>query len=118
MRALLIPIIAAASFAALPALAQSSSTSSNPNTTAGTQNSSMSADQIEQKLHTNLSKAGYTDIKIVPGSFLVSAKDSDGQPTQMMISPHSVVAMTAMQSNSGSGSSSGSGSTSNNMPSK
>lgn len=116
MRAILIPVIAAVSFAALPALAQSSNTSSN--TTAGSQNSSMSADQIEQKLQANLSKAGYTDIKIVPGSFLVSAKDSDGQLTQMMISPHSVIAMTPVQSNSSSGNSNGSGSTSNNTPSK
>lgn len=118
MRAFLIPVIAATSLAALPALAQSSTNSSNTSSTASTHNSSMSADKIEQKLKTDLSKAGYTNIKIVPGSFLVSAKDSDGQATQMMVSPHSVVAMTAMPQNGHSGSASGSDPSSNNTPSK
>ncbi len=52
--------------------------------------------QIEQQLHQDLSKAGYTDIKIMPGSFLVQAKDKQGSETEMMISPHSMTEVTAM----------------------
>lgn len=118
MRAILIPVIAAVSFAALPALAQTTSTSSNTSTPAAAQNSSLSANQMEQKLQTDLTKAGYTDIKVMPGSFLVSAKDSDGQAIQMMITPHSVIELTAMQPNSGTGSSTGSSSTSDSAPKK
>ena len=118
MRAILTPVIAAVSFAALPALAQTTSTSSNTSIPAAAQNSSLSANQMEQKLQTDLAKAGYTDIKVMPGSFLVSAKDSEGQATQMMITPPSVIEMTAMQPNTGSGSSAGSGSTSNSTPKK
>ncbi len=90
MRKFCIPAIAAVSLFALPALAATATTkdSSNaapPDTT-----------QIEQQLHQDLSKAGYTDIKIMPGSFLVQAKDKLGNETEMMISPHSMTEVTAM----------------------
>jgi hypothetical protein len=85
-----IPAIAAVSLFALPALAatpttKDSSNAAPPDTT-----------QIEQQLHQDLSKAGYTDIKIMPGSFLVQAKDKQGNETEMMISPHSMTEVTAM----------------------
>lgn len=115
MRAFLAPVIAAASLAAFPVLAQSTTPSAQSNTSATAQNTAPSANQMEQKLQKDLSKAGYTDIHIVPGSFLVSAKDSEGQQTQMMISPHSMVEMTAVPQKSGSGNS---GSSSNSKPSK
>ncbi|HZQ00263.1 MAG TPA: hypothetical protein VFB13_12035 [Reyranella sp.] len=39
--------------------------------------------QIEQKL----SEKGFKDIKIVPGSYIVSAKDKDNKPIMMLIGP-------------------------------
>ena len=61
---------------------------------------------IAQKLRADLTKAGYTDITIRPSSFFVQAKNSEGNPVTMMISPDSVTALTeAMQrSNSASNS--------------
>lgn len=75
-----------ASITAFPALAANESTSSTP----------PNAAQIEQDLHQDLSKAGFTDIHIFPGSFMVHAKDSKGHPTEMMVSPNSVTEITAM----------------------
>ena len=49
---------------------------------------------IAQKLRTDLNKAGYTDITIRPSSFFVQAKNSEGNPVTMMISPDSVTALT------------------------
>ncbi len=50
---------------------------------------------VGQKLRADLSKAGYTDISVVPSSFVVHAKDSKGNPVMMVISPDSVTAITA-----------------------
>ena len=38
----------------------------------------------------NLEQAGYTNIRIVPSSFLVRAMDKDGNPLIMVIDPDSV----------------------------
>lgn len=43
-----------------------------------------------------LEQAGYTDIRIVPESFLVQAHDGEGRPVVMIIGPHSFEAITAM----------------------
>src|SRR5581483_12471388 len=56
-----------------------------------TQNSST---PIRQQVQQNLSKAGFTDIKIMPESFLVRAKDPNGNPVMMVINPDSVTAVT------------------------
>ena len=105
--------IAAASLLTVPALAaNSNSDNSSPNSSSSnTQN----AQQAEQTLRQDLSKAGYTDIKIVPGSFLVHAKDSKGEPTEMMVTPNSVTAITAMNT---SGNSSQGGTNSSSTASK
>ncbi len=49
---------------------------------------------ISQKLRNDLSKAGFTDIKIMPSSFLVRAKDSEGNPVMMVINPNSMTEVT------------------------
>jgi hypothetical protein len=61
---------------------------------------------IAQKLRADLSKAGYTDITIMPSSFFVQAKNSDGDPVTMMISPDSVTALTEATQRSNSASNS------------
>jgi hypothetical protein len=50
--------------------------------------------RVGQKLHADLSKAGFTDISVVPSSFIVHAKNSQGNPVMMVISPDSVTAIT------------------------
>jgi hypothetical protein len=51
---------------------------------------------IQQKVQKNLQEAGFTDIKIMPSSFLVRAKDKDGNPVMMVINPDSITAVTAI----------------------
>ena len=66
---------------------------------------------IAQKLHNGLAQAGFTDIHVMPQSFLVRAKDQDGNPVMMIINPNSMTAVTALGSsgNNTNGSRSGSG---------
>jgi hypothetical protein len=91
MRKFCIPAIAAATLFALPALAATTTTTTNAANPAPEDTTS-----IQQQLRQDLSKIGYTDIKITPGSFLVQAKDKHGNPTEMMISPHSMTEVTAL----------------------
>ncbi len=98
MRKPIVTMIAACSLLALPALAQSSNSggSSSGHSSGNGPPSMQQVQQTEQTLRQDLAKAGYTDIKIAPGSFLVHAKDSKGEPLEMMVTPNSVTAITAM----------------------
>ena len=70
--------------------------------------------RISDRMRDDLKKAGFTDIKIVPESFLVRAKDSQGNPVMMVINPDSVTAVTEQIQGTNSASNSNRGSTSNN----
>ena len=85
-----IPAIVAVSLFALSALA-AIGIANDPSS--ATPKDSM---QVQQQLRKDPSKAGYSDIGIVPGSFLVQAKDKQGNQTEMMISPNSMTEVTAM----------------------
>ena len=50
--------------------------------------------RLSQKLHDDLTKAGFTDIRIMASSFLVRAKDSQGNPVMMVINPDSLAEVT------------------------
>ena len=59
-------------------------------------NPGMSDQEIQhgpQKLREKLTEDGYTDVKIAPGSYIVSAKDKDGNKVVMMIGPNSMTMM-------------------------
>lgn len=59
-------------------------------------NPEMSDQEIQhgpQKLREKLAQDGYTDVKIAPGSYVVSAKDKDGNNVVMMIGPNSMTMM-------------------------
>lgn len=43
-----------------------------------------------EQLTRTLQSAGFTDVKVMPDSYLVQAKDKDGNPVNMFISPNSV----------------------------
>jgi hypothetical protein len=49
---------------------------------------------IRSQIQQNLQSAGFTDIRIMPSSFLVRAKDRDGNPVMMVINPDSFEAVT------------------------
>jgi hypothetical protein len=46
-----------------------------------------------QKLTQDLKNAGFTDIRVISDSFVVQAKDKDGNPTVMTLSPSGVFAI-------------------------
>ncbi|MFZ5781178.1 MAG: PepSY domain-containing protein [Pseudomonadota bacterium] len=73
------------------ALAQSSSTSGK--------NDQSLPQEIKQKL----SSQGFTNVEVVPGSYLVSAKDKDGDPVSMIIGPHSMTMFSVVQQGSAAG---------------
>lgn len=80
----------------LPAMAQQTTQSSSSNTTPaiGTPTPGMSASSIRHHLMQDLEKAGYTDVKILPASFVAEAKDKQGHPVTMLISPDAVTTIT------------------------
>jgi hypothetical protein len=45
---------------------------------------------LQQLIQAQLASAGFTDIQMVPNSFLIIAKDREGHPVTMMASPHSI----------------------------
>lgn len=61
--------------------------------------------QIRQQIRKNLAQAGFSDIQLMPSSFLVRAKDKNGNSVMMVISPHSVASVTKVprQGNSTTG---------------
>jgi hypothetical protein len=93
MRAFL--LTGAALFVLSQATMAQSPNSARPNqpqsTAAQTDNGNASASQqhLRANLKSVLEKAGYKDIRVAPTSFMVHARDTDGNPVVMAISPDS-----------------------------
>ncbi len=49
---------------------------------------------IRQQIQDQLSKAGYTAVDITPSSFLIRAKDKQGNPVEMVVGPDSFTEIT------------------------
>lgn len=96
MRQFSIPAFAAVGLLALPALVALPALAATTGSTEPSATTTKDTTQVQQQLRQDLSKAGYSDIRIMPGSFLVQAKDRQGNETEMMISPHSMTEVTAM----------------------
>ena len=72
---------------------------------AASDNNADNADQnntgkARQELTQMLQKSGYTDIRVAPTSFMVRAKDKNGEPVVMSISPDSFTELTAVNDSS------------------
>jgi sporulation protein YlmC with PRC-barrel domain len=72
---------------------------------AASDNSANNANQnntgkARQELTQMLQKSGYTDIRVAPTSFMVRAKDKNGDPVVMSISPDSFSELTSINDNS------------------
>ena len=72
---------------------------------AASDNSANNANQnntgkARQELTQMLQKSGYTDIRVAPTSFMVRAKDKNGDPVVMSISPDSFSELTAVNDSS------------------
>ena len=50
---------------------------------------------MRQQLSDNLTKAGYTDVKVVPEAFIVEAKNKAGEQVRMFLTPDSMTVFTA-----------------------
>ncbi len=97
------------------ALAQSPSVQAPGTQAPGTQNKPGAAHQgqlqspsIRQQVQANLEQAGYSDIKIMPESFLVRAKDKSGNTVMMVINPDSVTSITEIDNPNSASSTTGS----------
>jgi hypothetical protein len=71
--------------------------SSNNSAISANNESGTSAPRISQKLQRSLTQAGYTDVHIVPESFFIHAKDKNGNPVMMMVTPDSMTEVTAVK---------------------
>ncbi len=85
---------------ALPALAQS--TSLNQGGDSSSTNSQNTA-ALRQKIKTDLQQAGFTNVQVMPQSFLIRAHDKQDRPVMMIINPDGVTAITQMGKQGGSG---------------
>jgi hypothetical protein len=74
-------------------MAQTTNNSQNDNANQTTANQHMRAN-----LKNMLDKAGYKDIRVAPTSFVIHARDSDGNPVVMSVSPDSFTEVTDMNS--------------------
>ena len=78
---------------ALPAVAQTTPPASN----SGAQGQQAGdAGQVRQKLKQDLEQSGFTNVQVMPESFLVRAKDKQGRPVLMIVNPDSVTAITEL----------------------
>ena len=55
---------------------------------------------LRQQLQNQLQKDGYTDVKVMPSSFYIQAKDKKGEPVAMVVGPDSFVEVTDVPSKS------------------
>jgi hypothetical protein len=82
---------------AVLALSQvASAQNANNNQPPGTATQTASKQHLGADLKNMLQKSGYTDIRVAPSSFMVRAKDTDGNPVVMSISPDSFSELTTV----------------------
>jgi hypothetical protein len=92
---------------AIPAVAATSTNPASPNSQDTTTKLEPEPGMIaRQQLQNDLTKAGLTDIRIMPESFLVRAKDSKGSLVMMIFNPDSFTEVT-MPNNAAANSQSG-----------
>ena len=64
------------------------------NQTANSKDQAVLNQRLGPKIRNMLEKSGYTDIRVAPTSFMVHAKDSDGNPVVMSFSPDTFTEVT------------------------
>lgn len=77
-----------------PSSASASAAASNGSN--GSSTASGSGMMVAKQMKHDLQQAGFTDVKIMPESFLIRARDKEGRPVMMVVNPDSVVAMTKL----------------------
>ena len=88
------------------AIAQTTQPATPPAATLPATGTPASKESVRQQMMTDMTKAGFTDVRVRPDSFLVQAKDKTGTPVTMLIDPDSVteiVSAAGMPAGSSSG---------------
>jgi len=62
------------------------------------QNVQANGSTLRQQLSADLQQSGFTNVKVMPDSFLVQANDKAGNPVTMFITPNSMAAVTTVGS--------------------
>jgi hypothetical protein len=57
---------------------------------AAAKNATPNAGDMRQQITQNLQQSGFTDVKVMPDSFFVQAKDKNGNPMTMFLTPNSM----------------------------
>ena len=57
---------------------------------AAANNPTSNSGDLRQQITQNLKQSGFTDVKVMPDSFLVQAKDKNGNPMTMFLTPNSM----------------------------
>jgi hypothetical protein len=73
------------------ALAQSTS---QPSELSGAATNAQGAEALPQAIQQQLTSSGFSDVRVVPRSFVVFAKDRNGRPVMMHLTPNSMMIMT------------------------
>ncbi|CAN5511002.1 hypothetical protein BH11PSE4_BH11PSE4_07220 [soil metagenome] len=60
-----------------------------------------SAPAIQQQMTNNLQQSGFTNVRVMPDSFLVQANDKSGNPVTMFITPNSMTEVAEIGSTTG-----------------
>jgi hypothetical protein len=92
-------LVASATLMASPVFAQNGNQSSNPSSSSQSQNSQQNGQNIQQQLVQSLEKAGFTHVRVEPEVFIVHARNEQGQPVLMRISPDTMEEITAIPTN-------------------
>jgi methionine-rich copper-binding protein CopC len=96
-------------------LAQGSVNQNQPSNAA---ENTQAPENLPIELRQKLTSAGFSDVKVVPSSFVVSAKDQHGRPILMHLTPHSMTVMTEVPVSNTSTSGAGGASPANSDQSK
>jgi hypothetical protein len=62
-----------------------------------------SAGALRGHIHDMLQQSGFSDIRMMPSSFMIRAKDQDGNPVVMSVSPDSVTEVSEVGTSGGNG---------------
>jgi hypothetical protein len=70
-------------------------TATNSPTSQSQASTPASRESVRQQIKSNLEQAGFSDVKLMPDSFLVRARDKSGNPIAMIINPDSITEVVA-----------------------
>jgi sporulation protein YlmC with PRC-barrel domain len=82
-------------------LSQASMAQTSNNSPNDSANQATASQHLRANLRNMLEKSGYKDIRVAPTSFVVHAKDADGNPVVMSVSPDTFTEVTDLNNNAG-----------------